>query len=83
MGRLDRNWTDLLRELRVAQTGVQLLTGFLLTVPFKSSRRCGCADAHPTTLKRTVPPIVGARPFKTGLMLSGRRDVSGSPDRAA
>jgi Family of unknown function (DUF6328) len=33
--RLDRNWTDLLQELRVAQTGVQLLTGLLLTVPFQ------------------------------------------------
>ena len=26
--RLDRNWGDLLQELRVVQTGVQLLTGF-------------------------------------------------------
>jgi hypothetical protein len=34
--RLDRNWHDLLQELRVAQTGVQLLTGLLLTVPFQS-----------------------------------------------
>lgn len=33
--RLDRNWTDLLQELRVVQTGVQLLTGFLLTLPFQ------------------------------------------------
>ncbi|WP_051233038.1 DUF6328 family protein [Pseudonocardia asaccharolytica] len=33
--RLDRNWTDLLQELRVVQTGVQLLTGLLLTVPFQ------------------------------------------------
>lgn len=33
---LDRNWQDLLQELRVAQTGVQLLTGLLLTVPFQS-----------------------------------------------
>ena len=33
--RLDRNWNDLLQELRVAQTGVQILTGFLLTVPFQ------------------------------------------------
>jgi hypothetical protein len=32
--RLDRNWDDLLQELRVAQTGVQLLSGFLLTLPF-------------------------------------------------
>lgn len=34
--RLDRNWNDLLQELRVAQTGVQLLTGLLLTVPFQA-----------------------------------------------
>jgi hypothetical protein len=33
--RLDRNWNNLLQELRVAQTGVQLLTGFLLTLPFQ------------------------------------------------
>lgn len=33
--RLDRNWSGLLQELRVVQTGVQLLTGFLLTLPFQ------------------------------------------------
>ena len=33
--RLDRNWSGLLQELRVAQTGVQVLTGFLLTLPFQ------------------------------------------------
>jgi hypothetical protein len=33
---LDRNWTELLQELRVAQTGAQILTGFLLTLPFTS-----------------------------------------------
>ncbi|MGW6036222.1 DUF6328 family protein [Gordonia terrae] len=32
--RLDRNWNSLLQELRVVQTGVQILTGFLLTLPF-------------------------------------------------
>lgn len=32
--RLDRNWIELLQELRVTQTGVQILTGFLLTIPF-------------------------------------------------
>jgi len=36
MQRLDRNWAELLQELRVLQTGVQLLTGFLLTLPFQS-----------------------------------------------
>lgn len=33
--RLDRNWADLLQELRVLLVGVQLLTGFLLTLPFQ------------------------------------------------
>lgn len=33
--RLDRNWSNLLQELRVTQTGVQLLTGLLLTLPFQ------------------------------------------------
>lgn len=32
--RITRNWNELLQELRVLQTGVQILTGFLLTVPF-------------------------------------------------
>ncbi|MDG3010791.1 hypothetical protein G4X40_11590 [Rhodococcus sp. D2-41] len=35
--RLDRNWSALLQELRVTQTGVQLLTGFLLTLPFQGA----------------------------------------------
>jgi hypothetical protein len=33
--RMDRNWNELLQELRVTQTGVQILTGFLLTLPFQ------------------------------------------------
>ncbi|MFD5178054.1 DUF6328 family protein [Nocardia sp. NPDC058379] len=33
--RLDRNWSSLLQELRVVQTGVQLLTGFLIVLPFQ------------------------------------------------
>jgi hypothetical protein len=32
--RLDRNLSELLQELRVAQTGVQILFAFLLTLPF-------------------------------------------------
>lgn len=34
--RLDRNWSELLQELRVTQTGIQILSGFLLTLPFQS-----------------------------------------------
>jgi hypothetical protein len=32
--KFDRNWNEMLQELRVVQTGVQLLSGFLLTLPF-------------------------------------------------
>lgn len=31
----DRNWNDILQELRVMQTGVQIIAGFLLTLPFQ------------------------------------------------
>src|SRR5258708_11766918 len=34
--RFDRNWNELLQELRVAQTGVQILFAFLLTLPFSN-----------------------------------------------
>ncbi|GAB3606822.1 hypothetical protein GCM10027413_22310 [Conyzicola nivalis] len=33
--RLERNWAELLQELRVTQTGTQILTGFLLTLAFQ------------------------------------------------
>ena len=34
--RMDRNWMELIQELRVLQTGVQILGGFLLTLPFQA-----------------------------------------------
>src|SRR5919206_3049681 len=34
--RLDRNLVELLQEVRVVQTGMQVLFAFLLTVPFSS-----------------------------------------------
>lgn len=33
--RMDRNWNEILQELRVTQTGTQILTGFLLTLVFQ------------------------------------------------
>ena len=33
--RMDRNWNEILQELRVTQTGTQILTGFLLTIVFQ------------------------------------------------
>jgi len=34
--RITRNWNEMLQEFRVTQTGVQILTGFLLILPFQS-----------------------------------------------
>ncbi|MGW0970328.1 DUF6328 family protein [Streptomyces sp. NPDC002516] len=43
--RADRKWGDLLQEIRVAQTGVQILFGFLLTVVFQPAYwRLSAAD---------------------------------------
>lgn len=33
--RSDRNWEEILQELRVTQTGTQIITGFLLTLAFQ------------------------------------------------
>lgn len=33
--RFDRNWSEVLQELRVLQTGTQILTGFLLALAFQ------------------------------------------------
>lgn len=33
--RLERNWAEILQELRVIQTGTQILMGFLLTIAFQ------------------------------------------------
>lgn len=46
--RMDRNWDELLQELRVSQTGSQILTGFLLTIPFQ--QRFSDLDAYQTDL---------------------------------
>jgi hypothetical protein len=57
--RLDRNWSGLLQELRVAQTGVQLLTGFLLTLPFQQ-RFTQLDDVMRTIYLVTVGCSIGA-----------------------
>jgi hypothetical protein len=46
--REDRKWDDMLQELRVIQTGVQLTGGFLLTLPFQQR------FADLTTLQRNA-----------------------------
>jgi hypothetical protein len=57
--RLDRNWSSLLQELRVAQTGVQLLTGFLLILPFQP-RFAGLDTVMRTVYLVTVGCSIGA-----------------------
>ncbi len=44
----DRNWNDLLQELRVMQTGTQIIAGFLLTLPFQ--QRFAELDSFAVTL---------------------------------
>ncbi len=63
--RLARNWDDLLQEIRVTQTGVQILTGFLLTVPF--SQRFETLDDFQRTLYLSV--LTGAV-VTTGLVVA-------------
>jgi Family of unknown function (DUF6328) len=63
--RLDRNWADLLQEVRVAQTGVQLFTGLLLTVPFQA--RFTELTQRQLTLYLV---IFGLSVLATGLLLS-------------
>ncbi|GAA5028450.1 DUF6328 family protein [Microbacterium fluvii] len=46
--RADRNWNDVLQELRVLQTGSQILTGFLLALAFQPA--FGDLDASQSTL---------------------------------
>ncbi|GAB3163168.1 DUF6328 family protein [Myceligenerans halotolerans] len=50
--RADRNWVELLQELRVMQTGVQVLTGFLLILPFQAE--FGSLDHYQRTVHLTL-----------------------------
>jgi hypothetical protein len=61
--RLDRNWLSLLQELRVVQTGVQLLTGFLLTLPFQPR-----FDLLSTTMQAVYLATVGCSVAATVLL---------------
>ncbi|NNC10468.1 sodium:proton antiporter [Planctomonas sp. JC2975] len=46
--RSDRNWSDILQELRVTQTGTQIITGFLLALAFQP--RFTTLDAFSSTI---------------------------------
>jgi O-antigen/teichoic acid export membrane protein len=60
--RLDRNWGDLVQELRVVQTGVQFLTGFLLTLPFQQ-KFATLSDGQVALYLATVSCAVAATAF--------------------
>lgn len=55
--RADRQWQELIQEVRVAQTGVQILFGFLLTVAFTPAF-AGLAQTEKTIYVVTV--VLGA-----------------------
>ncbi|TCO18081.1 hypothetical protein EV652_116109 [Kribbella steppae] len=44
--RLDRQWNELLQELRLAQTGTQILFAFLLTIAFQATFQAADAFTH-------------------------------------
>ncbi|MEU3253810.1 DUF6328 family protein [Streptomyces sp. NPDC006997] len=75
--RADRMWQELIQEVRVAQTGVQILFGFLLTVVFTPVYR-DLTDANQTIYIVTV--MLGAAatgaligPVSLHRIVSGRR----------
>ncbi|QES52100.1 hypothetical protein DEJ50_02480 [Streptomyces venezuelae] len=75
--RADRRWNELLQELRVAQTGVQILFGFLLAVVFQPRfAELGDVDraiyvATVVLGAATVGALVG--PVSFHRLVSGRR----------
>ncbi|MGW2119556.1 DUF6328 family protein [Streptomyces zhihengii] len=75
--RADRKWRDLLQELRVAQTGVQILFGFLLTVAFQPrfTDLSGTDQAIYTVTVMLGAAATGALvgPVALHRMVSGRR----------
>ncbi|WP_205860505.1 DUF6328 family protein [Phycicoccus sp. HDW14] len=62
---LSRNWDELMQELRVIQTGVQILTGFLLTVPF-SNRFPDLTDAQ----RGVYLAVLGGAVLTTGFVVA-------------
>lgn len=63
--RTNRNFDELLQELRVMQTGVQLLTGFLLTLPFQA--RFADLDAYQRVLYLV---LVALAVLTTGILIA-------------
>lgn len=75
--RYDRNWNELLQELRVAQTGTQILAGFLLTLPF-APRFSDLNDAQSALylaliLIATLATVLGLSPVSIHRLLFRQR----------
>lgn len=86
--RLKRNWADILQELRVIQTGTQIITGFLLSAAFSSGFEhlgdaervvylCLLVSAIATTAMGLTPVVLHRSLFRQGakkrLVLFGSR----------
>lgn len=75
--RADRNWVEILQELRVAQTGTQIITGFLLAVAFQP--RFADLDTYQLTLYLTlvglaaIAATLGLAPVSLHRRLFGKR----------
>jgi len=78
--RLDRNYNELLQEMRVLQAGVQILFAFLLTLPFQSA--FGSVDDFQKTIYLTTLTsaalaaisIIGPVPFHRLVFRRGMKD---------
>lgn len=88
--RLDRNWDELLQELRVTQTGVQLLAGFLLTLPFQQrfvtitdSQRTAYLVALGAAIVATTLLVAPVSAHRLMFRRHAKRELVGFADRAA
>lgn len=76
---LDRNWDELLQELRVVETGVQLLAGFLLTLPF--TQAFGSLDAGQKALYLSLVVVAGLAIGTTLTPIAVHRRVFGDHEK--
>jgi len=88
--RLDRNWDELLQELRVTQTGVQLLAGFLLTLPFQQrfatiteSQRTAYLVALASAIVATTLLVAPVSAHRLMFRRHAKHQLVGFADRAA
>jgi hypothetical protein len=73
--RADRKWGDLIQELRVMQTGVQLLAGFLLTLPFQ--QRFGDLDEFQRDFYLVLVVLAGVTTALVLTPVAAHRTLSG------